>query len=292
MDIVAKAATYFGFALALGAGVFQRFAYPVPPPAARRALGWGLVLGGLLVAVGAVLDVAAVLDRVARGRVDADLVRSYLTATRHGRASLVRIGLALAVLGWGAWQALTVARPQRAGHHGTDAAAHGAFIVFGLAWLATAAWVGHSGAMGMGGALASLAHLVAVVAWAGALTWLVWLPVWPDGSRLAAAVTYVGRVGLAAVAVLAVSGLAMARLHLDPPSAIVSSAYGWALIAKLVLFAAVLSTAAVNRWRRVPRFVRGQRGPLLRAVRVESALLAAVVVATAVLATRAPVHGG
>lgn len=294
MDIVAKAATYFGFALALGASVFSRFVFPDPPAAARRALAWGPAVGALLVVVGAVMDVAAVLVRVARVPVDADLVRSYVSVTLHGRASLLRVGLAVVAGMWGGIRIRTAAangRTSRA-HRSCVFVERGAFVAFGLAWLATAAWVGHSGAMGLGGAIASLAHLTAVVAWAGALAWLAWLPVWPDGARLGAAVDYVGRVGVVSVIVLAASGTAMARLHLHPLAAIVSSSYGWALLAKLALVAAVVATAAVNRWRRVPAFARGERGGLWRAVRLESALLAAVIVATSVLATRPPMHGG
>jgi putative copper export protein len=278
MDILAKGATYAGLVLALGAGVFARFAFPEPPPGVRRALAWGIAVGAVLVAVGAVLDVAAVLDRIARGRVDGDLVWSYVTATQHGRASALRVGLACVAAGWGL---------RAFGPRGADRAL---YATFALAWLTTAAWVGHSGAMGWGGAMASLAHLTAVVAWVGVLVWLAWLPVWSDGPDLARAVAWVGRVGLGAVVVLAATGAAMARLHLEPLSAIVDSAYGAALIAKLVLVAGAVATAAVNRLRRVPAFERGERGPLLRSVRLESALLAAVVLATAVLATRTPVH--
>lgn len=279
MDIVAKGATYLGFVLALGAGVFARFPYPAAPPNVRRTLAWGIAVGAVLVAFGAALDVVAVLDRVTRGRFDLDLLLQYVGSTRHGQASALRAALALVAVTWGV---------RTLGRAPFD---RFAFAAFTLAWLASAAWVGHSGAMGVGGAIASLLHLIAVVAWVGVLIWLAWLPIWPDGAQLARTVTWVGRVGLGAVAVLAVTGFVMARLHLDPLSAITTSAYGAALIAKLVLVAAVLLTAAVNRFRRVPAFARGERGPLLRSVRLESALLAAVVLATAVLATRPPVHG-
>lgn len=279
MDILAKTATYAGFVLALGAGVFARFVYPTPPRIARRALAWGIAVGAVLVAVGAVLDVTAVLERVARGRADLDLVQNYAAATQHGRASALRVALALGAAAWGL---------RALGPRGVDRVAYGAFA---LAWLTTAAWVGHSGAMGFGGAMASLAHFTAVVAWVGALVWLAWLPVWPGGADLARAVAWVGRVGLVAVVVLAATGTGMARLHLEPLSAISSSAYGAALLAKLALVGAAVATAALNRFRRVPAFERGDRGALLRSVRLESGLLAAVVLATAVLATRTPVHG-
>lgn len=280
MDVLANAATYVGFVLALGAGTFARFAYPAAPPSVRRTLAWGVAIGASLVAIGAVLDVTAVLERVTRGRYDAEVLLQYLSTTRHGQASALRVVLALVAIAWGLRTLVGRAHVDRA-----------AFGAFALAWLASAAWVGHSGAMGLGGAIASLLHLVAVVAWVGVLSWLAWLPVWPDGAQLARAVTWVGRVGLAAVSVLTVTGVVMARLHLDPPSAIASSSYGAALIAKLALVAAVVAIAALNRFRRVPAFARGDRGPLLRSVRLESALLAAVVLATAVLATRPPVHG-
>ena len=279
MDIAAKTATYLGFVLALGAGLFARFPYPSAPPGVRRALAWGIAVGAVLVSVGAAIDVVAVLDRVTRGRFDIGLLPQYLSATRHGQANALRVALALVAMAWGL---------RTLGRAPFDRVAFGTFA---LLWLASAAWVGHSGATGIGGAVASLLHLIAVVAWVGVLIWLAWLPIWPGDAHLARAVTWVGRAGLAAVVVLAITGTAMARLHLDPLSTISTSAYGTALIAKLVLVIAVLATAAVNRFRRVPAFTRGERGPLLRSVRLESALLAAVVLATAVLATRPPVHG-
>ena len=245
----------------------------------RSALAWGIAVGATLVTVGAALDIVAVLDRITDGRFDVDVLLQDVGSTQHGQASALRAALALVAI---AWSLRVLARPS------IDRIA---FAGFALLWLATAAWVGHSGAMGLGGAVASLLHFIAVVAWVGVLVWLAWLPVWPDGPHLARAVTWVGRVGLVAVAVLAVTGVAMARLHLHSAAALATSDYGTALIAKLVLVLAVVATAAVDRFKRAPAFTRGERGPLLRMVRVESILLAAVVLATAVLATRPPVHG-
>jgi len=71
----------------------------------------------------------------------------------------------------------------------------------------------------------------------------------------------------------------------------VSSAYGAALLVKLALVALTLTSAAYNRWVRLPRIPAvGVNPPMRRALRLEVALILTVLAATAVLATRPPVH--
>ncbi len=83
----------------------------------------------------------------------------------------------------------------------------------------------------------------------------------------------------------------MATLHMYGVEAITTSAYGRSLTVKLLLVTIVLALAAANRWLFVPLLERFDRSlPLRRSVRVETALLALVLVATAVVATREPAH--
>jgi putative copper export protein len=275
---MASGAILSGAVLLLGAGVFARWVGPPHlPPAARRLLVAGALLGGVLVVVGSLGDVGALLTRIARRSVDLPLYLDYLTGTRHGRAAAVRVALAVVLAAWSL-------RPAR-----RAAIANAAYAAAALTLLATIAWISHSGSEGTAGLAADLGHLVGTVTWAGSVLYLAWLPVWSDRVPLLATVERLGRLGLASVAVLAVTGTAMATLHLYGVSALTRTAYGLALMTKLALVAVVVGIAALNRFALVPLLQRRHDAtPLRRAVRIESLLLVAVLVATAVLTTREP----
>lgn len=279
MDIATKTAVLLGVVLLLGSGIARRAFAPSPNPHERRLLLAAALLGALLVVAGSLGEVAAVVTRILRGRFDLALFGDYLLSTRHGQAVVVRCVAALPLALWAARPVLS-GRADRVG-----------FGAAGLAFLATISLVSHSGTMGVAGFLSDLAHLSATVAWSGALLGLAVLPVWTPGPSLRSHVRAVSRVGLASVVVLATTGTYMSTLHMYGVEAVTESAYGRALTLKLGLVAVVLVLAAANRWLFVPLLERFDRSaPLRRSVRVETALLALVLVATAVLATREPAH--
>jgi copper transport protein len=275
---MASAAILGGAVLLLGAGAFARWVGPPDlPSAARRLLVAGALLGGVLVVVGSLADVGTLLTRIARRGIDLPLFVEYLTGTRHGRAAAIRSALAVVLAAWSL-------RPAR-----RAAIANAAYAAAALALLVSIAWVSHSGSEGVAGLFADLGHLVGTVAWAGSVLYLAWLPVWSDRAPLVATVDRLGRLGLASVTVLALTGTAMASLHLYGVSALTRTDYGLALLAKLALVAVVVAIAALNRFSLVPLLQRRHDAtPLRRAVRAESLLLVAVLVATAVLTTREP----
>jgi len=278
VDVVAAALALVGVVLAVGAGLFGRWiVVGEAAPEVRRALARGLLVGVVLVVVGTLGEVIATLDRLLRGPPELGLVLEYLAVTRHGRAVLVGIGLALSLLASGV-------RPRRA--LAVDRLVHG---VLSVGLLAALAWVGHSASLGWRPLLGDLAHLIAAAAWAGSLAYLAWTPVWHDPG-LPALVARVSFVGLVSVLALAGTGLYLANLHVYGLGALTATPYGLALLLKIALVALVLALAALNRWRLLPGLARREAGPLRVAVRVESALLALVLVATALLSTRAPAH--
>ncbi len=282
MEVVAKAALYLGLVATLGAGAWGRWVAPGEMRSgARRRLAIGAILGVALVASGALGEVVALLQRITRGAADLGLVVEYLGATRHGRWALVTIALAIPLGWWSARRPSTQAT-------GLERVAYAAL---GVAWLGSVAAAGHSGAMGLGPAAASLAHLIALVGWGGALVWLALLPLWGDPALARRPLNWIDRVGPPALAALLASGGAMTLLHLhDPLSNATSTAYGRAWLGKLALVSVVVVLAGVNRFVHVPAFRRGATAGLRRLVRVEAALLALVLIATAVLSTRPPVH--
>jgi putative copper export protein len=278
MEILAKAATYLGFVLAVGAGVVGVTFPDAVPAARRRRIAVGTMAGAALVVAGGLGEAWWLLERITRGRTDGNLFFGYLTDTRHGVAVLVRVAIAAVVT---ALAARRTALPLP----GVMVA-----VPVALAWLASAAAVGHSGAMGTLPAVASLAHLVAVSLWAGALLQLSLAAAWGGSALPIEALRRLGRIGLAALVTLAVSGFLMTRLHLQGEGAWASS-YGAALTLKLVLVAATVALAGLARFVLLRAVERQGGRRLALAVRIESALLALVLVATAVVATRPPVHG-
>jgi putative copper resistance protein D len=128
--------------------------------------------------------------------------------------------------------------------------------------LSTLAWAGH-GAMDDGGRrylhLASdIAHLLAAGAWVGALVAFVML----SRSSSPATATLLSRtsngfaqIGTIVVVTLTVTGVLNYWMIIGPtlPDELSLTSYGGLLVAKLVLFAAMLALAAANRFRLAPQ---------------------------------------
>jgi copper transport protein len=130
-----------------------------------------------------------------------------------------------------------------------------------------------------------LAHAASAAVWLGGLLALVF--VLPRASTFAPERDRVVRrfstTALAAVVVLAASGLARALTELDAVSQIWSTSYGQTLIVKSVLFLPLLGLGWLNRAVLLGAFVRLRRSALL-----ETAILLGIVVAVGVLTELRP----
>jgi putative copper export protein len=297
----------------------------------RRAFGALVLLGAVVLVAASLFEVVNTLREVL-GRVDADLMRRYLASTLHGRvvrerwwqAALVAVTTtALAFwpddhrgrsgggsgdmasahtsgrertgtgppqleLGPRSWWRRRLPTLVRAALSAVAACASLA-LMYGFARLSHAAAMGGSVPLG-----ADFTHLLAAGVWAGPLGYLALLTPGEGGrAALAAAVKRLSSVGALAVAVLAVTGTYSALGHMAEPAAFATSPYGTALWVKLGLFALVVVAAAFNRFRHLPRFLAGGPvAPLRRALRLEAALLAALLVVTGALTTSPVPHAG
>ena len=174
-----------------------------------------------------------------------------LGETAFGRLWLLRFALALVLA------ALLLAIRRSADDKRSSRIAMGALLV-AAAYLATLAWSGHAGA-GQGRdrfiQLASDAvHLLAAGAWLGALPGLV-MPLgeaWPREVAIRAARRF-SILGLASVSALVLTGFVNAWYLVGDIPALLGTDYGWLLLAKLALFAAMVVLAAVNRFDLTPR---------------------------------------
>jgi copper transport protein len=241
------------------------------------ALAGSLVFGATAVArrpvlAGAwVLAAAGVVAATLAERADTGVSLGTLLASDSG-AAFVRLAVAVSVVGVGA---LAVAlRP-------------GAMTLAFLAAASVAAMVvrasgGHAGGSEIQVVLQAT-HLVAVGAWIGGLVWLVLaLRRGLDAER----VRHYSNIAAVGLAVLFATGFLRATDELGGPGWWLrpfDTEYGTALVVKLGLVVALVALGALNRFRNVRRVREGEPRPLLRTVRGELALAAAVFVATGVL---------
>ena len=136
-------------------------------------------------------------------------------------------------------------------------------------------------------------HLACVAVWLGAFLPLHRLcrlaPNDPAALReLAQTGRRFAQVGSIAVALLLVSGGALAAFLTGSVSAMVTTDYGLALSGKVVLVSGLLGLAALNRFRLVPAVDRGERRAAARlglSVRLEMLGALAIILVTSLLTT-------
>jgi putative copper resistance protein D len=144
-------------------------------------------------------------------------------------------------------------------------------------------------------------HLLAAAIWIGALVRLLLLVrrgKSAEQGKIRKALIGFSAWGPATVALLLLSGLVNSWFLVGPQNlgAILRSTYGLTLVAKLILFAAMLGLATANRFRLTPRLalagnpatVVAATQALNRSISAETLLAAAVLVAVAVMGTLPP----
>jgi copper transport protein len=138
---------------------------------------------------------------------------------------------------------------------------------------------------------ADLVHVVAAALWVGGLVMLVWaLRDGTVGDREAGELTSAFS-GLAMWTVLSLTaaGVAMAWVTVRAPSALVGTAYGWMLLAKVAVVAVVVGVAAFNRRVLVPGAMQASgRSRLGRTVRYEVLGIVVVLALTSALVNLRP----
>lgn len=160
--------------------------------------------------------------------------------------------------------------------------------VGGVLALWSFAQIGHVPDVGLIGVrLLLLLHLLGIAFWIGVLSPLAYLAQHPPHLHRAAQLGHrFGQVAALIVPLLIVAGVLMAWLLLGDLSALVLTQYGQTLLLKLSAVALVLLLAAANKLRFVPAMRAGDQraaAHLVRSVRVETWLILAVLMATAVL---------
>jgi copper transport protein len=284
-EVVARWTGLVGVFLLLGSTVTYMW-LPVPEaaePVLRRRLFRLAVLATVAVAAGGLFRVLSDAAAIAGGTsllsiAGAPLLR-VLAVSHTGHDLIFRLVGAIFVT--------ALLRPGRAVERDAFIAILGVLIIGPVL-------VSHGLTEGLGGITLSLLHIVAASIWVGGLVYLgaIYLPavrtVAPEVVRPAA--LRFSRLGLISVAVLVATGIAQAYLYVGSPAALTGPAYGRTLLVKLTLIAPLLATAAINRWRIVPRLaaLTGLWRSLLVLVRVEIALALTVALVAAAVAISPP----
>lgn len=292
MAIALRFGVYLDLMLLFGLAAYSLYVSRSARSRQSAALGWLAVLGLVLNTAG-----FAVMTAEMAGAEVADLdwetLRFVLLVTVPGTAFLVRTA---ALIGAGA---VVFAGSRRS--------AGWLVVVAAATALATLAWTGHAavseGLPGTLHRLSDIIHLLAAAAWIGALAMLLKAIVSPI--RDDEAVTDIRRAlagfavaGSVLVALIVATGLLNGWMIVGPAGLILlpGTLYGQLLIAKLLVFAAMLALAAANRWQLTPRLAEAQAaGDIALAVRalkisiaLESGAAVLILVLVAWLGTLAP----
>ena len=235
---------FAGLALAVGIPVLVLLCWPSGWGSAR--LGRLATGGALAVAVGALASFL-LQGPYAAGSGPGSLFDPALlaatTGSEAGRSLLVRVVLALAfaALLWRAWR--------RGEPPPTGQVVVGGLLATGMV-VSTAA-IGHPVAGSWPGLAipVTVVHVAAMAVWLGGLAGLLAgvLQAGVPADEIATAVPRYSRIAFASVVALVVSGTVQAVREVESPTALFLTAYGWVLVAKLVLVAVVLGAAGVSR---------------------------------------------
>lgn len=249
LTVALRFAAYGDLLLLFGLAAYPLYASAPPRFVGGRGVISTLALLGLGVSGVAFLQLVASMSGVSIAEIDGDTLFFVLTGTPPGKAFIVRSLALLAITG--------TAISGLSGRAGI-------VPLLSAVALATLAWTGHAavteGAAGSVHRLSDIIHLLAAGAWLGALAVLLALLFSKlDGDEGIAitqsALANFGAAGSVFVALIVLSGIINGWMIVgiaNLPS-LPFTLYGQLLIAKLLLFGAMLAHAAVNRWRLTPR---------------------------------------
>lgn len=270
---------YLGFMLGAGGALFRVFVAP-PPPAMLRWMQAGACAGILAAVLGIGTQGGTMLAAPGPGALlQGGTWIAARASTVFARDATVALGLALVATALGT--------------RGTRLAR-----LLGLAGAVLAAGglslSGHAATGGLPARLLLALHALTAAFWLGAF-----LPLWAllrrDGAAALPAVRRFAAIAIPAVALLLLSGVAQAALHLPGASALLETTYGTLLLAKAGGALLLLALAGLNHWRLTPALALGHPSApssLRRSIMAEAALATLILAATAVLSMASPHRAG
>jgi copper resistance protein D len=248
--------------------------------ALRRIFASGIVI---LVASGIgwfAVTAAAIADQSIKDIFAGPLASEVLLDTQFGQVSLMRLAVAIAL------SICVLIREDRR-----------VSLTLATILLASIAWLGHSGAAPSGFFTAADAlHVTAAGAWLGGLVPLALLLAalrrQKDSKSVSIGTTVTRRfslLGVTMVTAILITGLINTWNLVGSVEGLLDTAYGRLLLVKITLFLAMVSIAAVNRFRLSPRLqVPGTLKLLERNSLIEAALGLLIVLIVAALGAMPP----
>jgi copper transport protein len=302
--VVAKALGLLGGCLLAGALMFRLWVSPrLPQPAARATARHGAVLA---LAALAVVFLAGLLELLAQAA-DLNSGLDDVLATRWGERWLLRNACYAVALA--AAPALLL-RPALPASRGRAFAAAGLLATAGAFVAVSSTSHAAAGEGAFWATLTDFVHLFAASVWLGMLALLALLFAWagrrlPPPERHAALSTALQRfsvVAVVSVALLLATGTLSAVIEVGRPADLVDTAYGRALLLKLLLLLPLLAIGAYNAYVLRPRYAEqpplpssGDRATspvperrLLRTIALELAVACLVLAVVAVLVQLTP----
>lgn len=268
-------------------------------PDQRAIARWTQATAWISLAVALVSGAAWVVVLAARISGDttsdtlSDAPPTLLTQTQFGRATLVRLAIAVLLAAVLAWQ------------RSSDRLRWIA-VALALGFAGGLAWMGHSGAGdGLAGdvqVIADALHLIAAATWVGCLVPLAYLFIVAARTRttlapaeIADATRRFSNLGLLSVAVLLITGLFNTVFLVGTVAILIGSAYGQVLMIKVILFVLMVCIAAVNRTWLTPAITANVSGIRTKALHrlarnslIEASLGLAIIAIVGALGTLAP----
>lgn len=270
LAIFAKAAGYGATLLAMGGplfvAVFPRAPEDVRGLARRIAVAAALV-GLAVLALRFGIRAARISGLGLPGALD-PVMLGFVWNSPLGTAALWQAAGALLIVAWMAGGVIGL----------------GVALVGTLVIAMSYSFVGHS--LGDPRALLAgllTAHLLAVAFWVAALPPLFCIAQEPGGAAL---LHRFGRIAGLTVSVLVAVGLIFAWLMTGSLLGLITTAYGWTLLAKLALVTGLMVLAALNKWRLVPALASATpfaATRLRRSIIIETTAVALILIATSAL---------
>ena len=202
-------------------------------------------------------------------------------ASSYGTTHLIRLGVLAA--------SVFLLRPLMAGRGGV--ADRALLAILGVVGLATWSLSGHPAASPVPSVsvVVDMAHVAGMAVWLGGLVMLVGFLLRQANERELGAILPVwSRWAALSVTTLFLAGTVQALIEVATFSALFKTAYGQVIIAKIVLFGAVLAVAAWSRNLVRRRVAPGNPRPLRRAVIAELGITAVVLALSASLVQLTP----
>ncbi len=131
-------------------------------------------------------------------------------------------------------------------------------------------------------------HLILIGVWLGVVALSAWVVLPNARGPLGPYLGLVSRAATVALAGIVASGAFNTWQRLESPAQLLSTSYGMALSAKLILFGLAVLLGAYNRYVGFPRLARAGLSHAVPVLRIESLVLLGALAAAAVLTSQAP----